>query len=168
MSSNAQAEFLDRLDRHRGILIKVASTYARDAASREDLMQEIVAQLWRSFPRYDGRAAFSTWMYRVALNVAISFSRREFRRTQRVELSESGALERIAAPEPEAGEALERLREQIGKLDELNRALMLLYLDDRPYAEIATILGISETHVATKISRLKERLRRELLPQATR
>jgi RNA polymerase sigma-70 factor (ECF subfamily) len=90
----------------------------------------MVAQLWRAYRRFDERTAFSTWMYRIAVNVAILFHRSEIR--------------------------------LIENLDELNRALMLLYLDDKPYAEIAAILGISETNVATKISRIKQRLKRDV------
>jgi len=75
--NSAQGAFLTSLDRHRGILFKVADAYCRDAASREDLVQDIVLQLWRAYPRFDDRARFSTWMYRIAVNVAISFYRSE-------------------------------------------------------------------------------------------
>lgn len=158
-----QADFLELLDRHLGIPIKVAGAYCRDRANREDLVQEIVAQLWRSFARYDGRVAFSTWMYRVALNVAISFYRQETRRTKNVELRDPAVLEGLERThEPGRNEALDTVLEHVNQLDELDRAVMILYLDDEPYAEIASILGISETNVATKISRIKERLRRKL------
>lgn len=158
-----QADFLELLDRHLGIPIKVAGAYCRDHANREDLVQEIVAQLWRSFARYDGRVAFSTWMYRVALNVAISFYRQETRRTKNVELRDPAALEGLErVHDPGRNEALDTVLEHVNQLDELDRAVMILYLDDEPYAEIASILGISETNVATKISRIKERLRRKL------
>lgn len=163
MSSNsAQDAFLASLDRHRGILFKVAGAYCRDAASREDLVQEIALQLWRAYPRFDGSAKFSTWMYRIAVNVAISFHRSETRKAGRIKLADGALIEEVAAPETDADENLALLREIIGRLDALNRALMILYLDDRPYAEIAEILGISQTNVATKINRLKEQLRRSV------
>jgi RNA polymerase sigma factor (sigma-70 family) len=80
-TNDAQTAFVECLDRHRGILIKVAGAYCRDLAGREDLIAEIVAQLWRAYGRFDERAAFSTWMYRIAVNVAISFRRAEMRKT---------------------------------------------------------------------------------------
>jgi RNA polymerase sigma-70 factor (ECF subfamily) len=162
-TKDAQAAFVDRLDRHRGVLAKVAGAYCRDAAGREDLIAEIVAQLWRAYGRFDERAAFSTWMYRVAVNVAISFQRAEMRKARNVEPAEPAVLENLPAPpEAQSDDALALLREVIEELDELNRALMILYLGDNSYAEIAAILGISETNVATKIGRIKQRLKRDI------
>jgi len=162
-TGDAQVSFVDRLDRHRGILVKVAGAYCRDAAGREDLTAEIVAQLWRAYGRFDERAAFSTWMYRIAVNVAISFHRTEVRKAGNVEPAEPAILETLAS-RADAGsdDALAQVREFIEELDALNRALMLLYLDDNSYAEIAAILGISETNVATKIGRIKQRLKRDI------
>jgi RNA polymerase sigma-70 factor (ECF subfamily) len=158
-----QDRFLGLLDEHGGILHKVASAYAWNPADREDLVQEIVAQLWRSFGRYDERFKFSTWMYRVALNVAISFSRGESRRTRRTVPVAEEHLE-IAAPVSAGrrGEDLEVLHRVIAQLGGLDRALVVLYLDGNRYDTIAEVLGISETNVATKLSRLKQRLRRDV------
>jgi RNA polymerase sigma factor (sigma-70 family) len=162
-TNDAQTAFVDRLNRHRGILIKVAGAYCRDLAGREDLIAEIVAQLWRGYGRFDERAAFSTWMYRIAVNVAISLRRIETRAARHVEPAETAFLETLPSPpEAQGDDALALVREFIEKLDELNRALMLLYLDDYAYVEIAAILGISETNVATKISRIKRRLKRDI------
>jgi RNA polymerase sigma-70 factor (ECF subfamily) len=162
-TNDAQTAFVECLDRHRGILIKVAGAYCRDLAGREDLIAEIVAQLWRAYGRFDERAAFSTWMYRIAVNVAISFRRAEMRKTRNVEAAEPAILEMLPSPpEPQSDAALALVREFIEELDELNRALMILYLADNSYAEIAAILGISETNVATKISRIKQRLKRDV------
>jgi RNA polymerase sigma-70 factor (ECF subfamily) len=155
-------QFVALLDEHRKILYKVARSYCRNPADREDLVQEMAVQLWRSFSRYDDRYRFSTWMYRVALNVAISFSRSETRRSRHVVPADDSLLEIAAVPESaEADEELHLLHSFIGQLDELDRALMLLYLDGNRYDSIAEILGISETNVGTKISRIKEKLRRE-------
>jgi RNA polymerase sigma-70 factor (ECF subfamily) len=162
-TNDAQTAFVDRLNRHRGILVKVAGAYCRDPAGREDLVAEIVAQLWRAYGRFDERAAFSTWMYRIAVNVAISFRRTELRKTRNVEPAEPAILETLPSPpDARSDDALALLREFIEELDDLNRALMLLYLDDNSYAEIASILGISETNVATKIGRIKQRLKRDI------
>ncbi|MGA2761261.1 MAG: RNA polymerase sigma factor [Candidatus Cybelea sp.] len=165
-TDDAQAAFVDRLDRHRGILVKVAGAYCRDAAGREDLIAEVVAQLWRAYGRFDERAAFSTWMYRIAVNVAISFERTEVRKARNVEPAEPAILEMLPAPaDAQSDDAIALVRELIERLDELNRALMLLYLDDYSYAEIAAMLGISETNVATKIGRIKQRLKRDIRAQ---
>lgn len=158
----AQDRFLALLEEHDKILYKVANSYCRNREDRQDLIQEIVVQLWRSFDRFDERYRFSTWMYRIAMNVAISFYRSQSRRTDTVPVDAS--ILEIVAAEPEAEEMpdeIRQLHEFIGRLDEINRALMILYLDGNSYDTIAEILGISTTNVATKISRIKERLRRD-------
>lgn len=156
--------FQSLLREHERIVLKVASLYARQAEDRRDLAQEIGLQAWRSFSRFDpSRAKFSTWLYRVALNVAISTLRKSGGGEARWEPLDAHHLDRIGgevAPEPD--ERLVALYDFIGRLDALNRALILLYLEDRPYAEIAQILGISETNVATKIGRIKQTLREQM------
>ncbi len=156
-------QFEELLQRHRKIVHKVANTYCRDPHDRADLAQEIAAQLWRSFRSYDGTRAFSTWMYRIALNVAISF-RRDSGRRERRDVPLEHALHDVAdTRNASANDArVHALYACIERLDPLNRALLLLYLDERSQREIAEILGLTETNVATKIGRLKERLRREL------
>lgn len=164
-----QLRFEALLREHQRIVFKVAGVYARDAHDREDLAQEIAAQLWRSFGSFDERRAkFSTWMYRVALNVAISHARSARRSgTEHLEPLDDVHLETVAgedgAPHDavERGECLAELHAFIAQLDSLNRALVLLYLEDRSYAEIAEVLGISETNVATKLNRIKQRLRKD-------
>ncbi|MFN8010793.1 MAG: sigma-70 family RNA polymerase sigma factor [Holophagaceae bacterium] len=152
--------FLAQIEPHRGILFKVAGAYTRDPEDLRDLVQDILVQVWRAYPRFDGRCKFSTWMYRIALNVAISFSRAEHARTARL-AREEGLLEALpAAPDPgPPGDELALLHRFIDGLPALDRALALLYLDDRPQAEIAEVLGLTPTHVATKLGRLKQRLR---------
>jgi RNA polymerase sigma-70 factor (ECF subfamily) len=152
------------LDEHRKIVFKVARVYARGQEDRNDLAQEIAAHLWRSFPGYDDTRRFSTWMYRIALNVGISHARREIGRIARFEPLDDAFAGRV--PEYMAGdEPDERLRElwiAIDALEPLDRALVMLYLDERSYAEIAEVIGISETNVATKLSRIKQRLRKRM------
>jgi len=162
-SREHQQRFESLLHEHRRIVFKVAGLYGRSPADRDDLVQEISAQLWRSFARYDERRAkFSTWLYRIALNVAISQARR-WPDLDRCEPLETRHLETIggeAVVEPD--ERLVALHAFIGQLDPLNRALILLHLEDRSYSEIAEVLGISETSVATKISRIKQKLRGQM------
>jgi RNA polymerase sigma-70 factor (ECF subfamily) len=160
-SDASRQQFVALLEQHRRMVFKVANTYAR-TADREDLTQEIAVQLWRAFPAYDPSRSFSTWLYRIALNVGISHLRghatRE-RRTVPLELELHEAADPLSR-EPDADEGSRLLGEFIAQLDALNRALLLLYLDEHPTREIAEILGISETNVTTKINRLKERVRR--------
>jgi RNA polymerase sigma factor (sigma-70 family) len=158
-----QVRFEALLARHRGIVFKVANIYCRDAEDRRDLVQEICTQLWRSYPSYDEHRSFSTWMYRVALNVAISHRRSFTYRDRYLSSLDDAAL--FAIPDAVAHDPDDRVRDLyrvIHQLDDLHRALILLYLEGRSYREIAEVLGISETNVATKLNRLKQRLRKEL------
>jgi RNA polymerase sigma factor (sigma-70 family) len=157
-----QASFLALIEDHRRILYKVARAYGQTAADQDDLVQETVVQLWRSFPRYDARFRFSTWMYRIALNVAISFRRRESTRDQHLTSSGDEVLQIASGAEAAPAEEIELLYRAISRLDDLNKALVLLYLDGHSHAEMAEVLGISTTNVGTRIGRLKERLRDEL------
>ncbi len=156
----AQAQFLALLEAHRRLLYKVARVYGRSPEDREDLMQEAVGQLWRAFPRYDASHRFSTWMYRIALNVAISWQRRE--RTQTRHLVPAGEeIFQVALDAADESEDVALLYRCIERFDDLNRALLMLYLDGRSHQEISAVLGITPTNVATKIGRLKDRLRED-------
>ena len=153
--------FTGLLERHAGIIRKVALGYTSTFADREDLTQEIMLQLWRAYPRYSPARPFSTWMYRIALNVAISFLRRHthpVRQTVSLEEKEIEVVDEHAG-KTEPDERVALLQQVIASLAPLDRGLMLLYLDDHSYRDIAAILGLTETNVATKLNRLKERVR---------
>lgn len=164
MTTDAKERFGALLEEHRGIVLKVVGTYAFGPDDRADLAQEIAAQLWRAYPRYDTAHTFSTWMYRIALNVAISHVRAStYRNKHSVALDD--ALHDIVDDngiDLESGQRVRALHRFIRQLPKLDRALMLLYLEDRSTREIAEILGIGESNVTTKISRLKQRIRNEL------
>jgi RNA polymerase sigma factor (sigma-70 family) len=155
-----QEKFQTLVDEHKKILYKVCNSYCRNRDDREDLAQEIIIQLWRSFGSFDARCQFSTWMYRIALNVAISFYRREDVRTRYV-LSDEEHLLNAVDETANQSEEIQILFQFIGELDPLNKALVLLYLEGNSYLEIAEVLGITETNVATKINRLKQSMRQE-------
>ena len=158
-----QGRFQGLLEDHWRIVLKVTNTYTRSSEDRRDLAQEISYQLWRAFPGYDEQRSFSTWMYRIALNVAISYARTTGLRERRTVPMEAKHEELLSA-DPTSPEALDRaatLDRFMEGLAQLDRALLLLYLEEHSYLEIAEILGISETNVATKISRLKRRFRDE-------
>lgn len=157
-------EFVTLIERHRKIVFKVAHTYCWSADDRDDLAQDIIVQAWRAFPAYDATRPFSTWLYRIALNVAISWVRGHGQR-QRVTVpfdqEQHDVAAATAAPAEEDVRA-RALHSVIRQLDPLNRALLLLYLDDHSYRDMAGILGLTETNVATKISRLKQRIRQHI------
>ncbi|HEY1975129.1 MAG TPA: sigma-70 family RNA polymerase sigma factor [Candidatus Baltobacteraceae bacterium] len=151
-----QAAFVELVEQHAHILQKVARAYCPFAAQRPDLVQEMTIALWRSFERYDPSRPFGTWMYRIALNVAISFFRSESRHA--VRLTPLDDIERAGEPafdDPRIGSLLECI-DDLGPLD---KALILMYLDGYPHADVAGVLGISTSNAATKLARIKQRLR---------
>ena len=155
-------EFLRLIEGNKGIIFKICNSYCANVDDREDLAQEIIYQLWRSGNNFSAEYKFSTWMYRVALNTAISFYRKEKNKTDKLPLAEN--VYEIADKDEGAGkmeENISLLQQFINELKELDRALMILYLEDKSYKEIADILGITETNVATKISRIKENLKQK-------
>jgi RNA polymerase sigma-70 factor (ECF subfamily) len=168
MTADARQAFSDVLDRHRGIVFKVANTYAWEREDRADLVQEIATQLWRAWPRYDPARSVSTWMYRIALNVAISRLRRQ-RHSSRDGVPFDEALHDVAdenAIDPEAEDRLRVLHRFIDTLPPLDRALLVLYPEERSTREMAEVLGLSESNVTTKINRLKQRIRDHVAPAA--
>ena len=152
-------ELTDLIRRHAGLIHRIAYGYCRDATDREEVVQEVALQLWRSRHRYDERRKETTWVYRIALNVAISFQRRERRHREGRLPIDAHAITLAAAPEVEAGEDVQLLMRCIDELGALDKALALLYLDGNDHASIADVLGISVSNVGTKLHRIKDRLR---------
>lgn len=158
--------FLSVIDEHKGILYKIASSYCRDKEDRRDIIQEIVFQLWKSFERYDSRYMYSTWIYRISLNVAISFYRKEIRKGVIFSMQYDEALNAIeikSEDNDEMDESLKMLKQFISELKEIDRALIILYLEEKSYREIAEITGITQTNVATKIGRIKKILKQKFI-----
>ena len=158
-----QERFLHLVEENKKILYKVANAYCKDPNDRPDLLQEIVIQLWQSFNRFDNRCQFSTWMYRIAINVAISFYRSQRHKAQDTVPIKDFVLEIAVADQmlEQAGDDIRLMYKLINQLDELNRILIILYLDGYSQDEIAEILGISSSNVSTKISRIKQKLQQE-------
>ncbi len=153
--------FLSVLEAHKGILYKVAHSYCRDQSDREDLVQEIVVQIWVSFDRYEPKFKWSTWIYRVALNTAISFYRQHKTRKERTQPLPA-FIELVEEEGEDAeNEDLRLLRRFIRELREMDRALILLHLEGLSTQEIATVVNTSPTNVTTKISRIRKKLRRK-------
>jgi RNA polymerase sigma factor (sigma-70 family) len=153
-----EKEFLGMINAHRGIIFKVCNLYAKEKDYREDLFQEIVLQLWRSFPTFRKQALLSTWMYRVALNTAISQFRKDVKKPERLPLSraELEIPDMTTAHEP--NEKTWLLNQAIDRLTRIEKALIMLYLEEKSYHEISEILGITQSNVGVKINRIKTKL----------
>ena len=125
------------------------------------MQQEILLQLWKSFSKFDGRVKISTWIYRIALNTAISFYRNDSKLNNKKTSIDASFITLPQIESDSESDKLSILYQFIERLDELDKALILLYLEDNKYKEIAEIIGISETNVATKISRIKKSLKEQ-------
>lgn len=154
-----EKDFLYLLNAHRGILYKVCNLYLDNVEDRHDLFQEIVLQLWKAFPSFRNESAPSTWMYRVALNTAISNFRKRGKEGKKIELTASELQVPDLRYDDDLNELAIRLREAIECLNAIEKAIILLYLDERSYTEIAAITGISLSNVGVRINRIKSKLK---------
>ncbi len=160
----ANPAFLQLIEQNRGIIFKICNSYCASKNDREDLAQEIIYQLWKSGNNFDGNYKFTTWMYRIALNVAISFYRKTAKNSATVSLSEGDIdIEDKTGEGYETEENFRLLQQAVNELKELDRALMILYLEAKSYREIAEVTGLTETNVATRINRIKDKLKQKLL-----
>ena len=162
---NARANqdlFVDIIRLNKKLIFKVCNGYCKNAEDRKDLMQEIIIALWQSFGKYNDHYKLSTWMYRIALNTSISHYRKDRRRNENTVPFNFDLMElEDENQETILDERIKQLYDFINSLKEMNRALMILYLDNNSYKDIADILGITETNVATKISRIKIQLKED-------
>ncbi len=164
LTKQEEQAFVALIETHQGIIHKVCRLYAFGEAEREDLFQEIVLQLWRNYRSYSGKAKISTWMYRVALNTAISALRKKERRPNlnSNEPLPFGLAERIQ--DPDLAEKRQFLYRAIEQLSEIERAIVLLYLEDHSYDEISQIIGITSNNVGVKLNRIKVKLKKKISP----
>lgn len=150
--------FSEWLKSHKGLFFKIIRSYAFTPQDQEDLFQDIATQVWRSIPNFRGDSAVTTWIYRVGLNCAIAWTRKEQKhRVGKQGLDGVGPV-LVENPRHEDDTQLAWLYEQIGQLNEIDRSLTLLLLDDFSYSEMASALGISEGNVRVKISRIRAHL----------
>jgi RNA polymerase sigma-70 factor (ECF subfamily) len=153
-------EFIRLIKENKGIIYKICNSYCAGKDDRDDLAQEIIYNLWKSFDSFNDVFKFSTWMYRIALNVAISFYRQKKKFKNHDSISEGLIVfEDDSEAKNEAENNLRLLQDFINELKEIDKAIILLYLDDKSHKEIAEITGFTETNVATKINRIKDKLR---------
>lgn len=155
-------KFISVIKDNQNLIFKICYSYCSNSEDRKDLQQEILIQLWNSFTKFDGRVKISTWIYRIALNTAISFYRKDCKYKEKTVTIDASIISlSIFESDSEQDEKVALLYKFIERLNEMDKALILLYLDDNSYKEIAEILGISETNVATKISRVKKNLKEQ-------
>lgn len=160
MKENPSQAFMTVVEDHKALIYKIARMYARNSEDQSDLVQEIIFQLWHSFEKYDPAFRWSTWIYRIALNVSISFYRREKQR-QKLSAPMPEHVFQIENEENTLQEDIRLLYQFIRELKEIDRAMIILSLDGNPQKEIAGILGLSETNVSTRIARIKNRLKQK-------
>lgn len=156
-NNNLKDEFIALIEKHQGIIYKVSRMYCDKEECRQDLFQDILVQLWQSYPSFNRQSKFSTWMYRVALNTAIA----QFRKSKNVNEDHVSEMS-VDIPEEELYKEREERREivhqAIHKLNKAEKAIIILYMDDYTYEEISEISGISVSNVGVKISRIKTKL----------
>ncbi len=152
-----ETEFLQHINQHKGIIHKVARMYMDNADDREDLFQEIILQLWKSYERFQGNSHFSTWMYRVALNTALTFFKKEKRKLAQPMLHEPFDLvDESATSEKES--QLSHFYTAVHQLNKVEKALIFLFLEGQSHREIAINLGITEVNARVKLNRTKEKI----------
>lgn len=157
---NKKQDFINTIRECEGILYKISRIYSEDLIDRQDLYQDIVYQLWKSFDSFKGDSKISTWVYRVALNTSISHLERAGKRRNKVQINED-IFNLFEETDQVMDERVEALYNQIKKLDIIEKGIILLYLDGKSYDEIAIITGFSVTNVGTRLNRIKNKLREQ-------
>ena len=164
MKKELENKFLTDFETNQNIVHKVCRIYTTNQEAHNDLFQEITIQLWKNYSKFRGDAKFSTWMYRVALNTAISLYRKSTRSIKTQDFTDYSF--KIKAEEYDDTEEvqLKALYDAIRKLNDIDKALIFLYLEDKPYKEISETLGISEVNARVKMNRAKDKLKKVLNP----
>jgi len=154
-----ERNFINTIEEHRGIIFKVCKMYCTNEDDSSDLYQDIVAQLWKAWKGFRGEAKISTWIYRIALNTAISGFRKQKRNPLKNSL-DAGKLTIEQEDNLKKKEDIDTLYMAIDMLSDVEKAMMMLYLDEVPYEEIASIMGITQNNVRVKMLRIREKLRK--------
>jgi RNA polymerase sigma-70 factor (ECF subfamily) len=164
LSKELEHAFVTELECNQNVVHKVCTLYTNDRDAHNDLFQEITIQLWKAYPKFRGDAKFSTWMYRVALNTAITLYRKSKKNVKT--LDDETVFYKIKADEydPTEEQQLSLMYKAIKQLNDIDKALIFLYLEDKNYNEISETLGISEVNARVKMNRLKSKLKTILNP----
>jgi RNA polymerase sigma factor (sigma-70 family) len=161
MNKDFEALFLKELNSNIGIVHHVTRAYFADNESRKDSFQEIIFQLWQSYPGFNGSSKFSTWMYKVALNTAIRLSRKETKYNDLVSLDHLAVSDQ-EVKENTSSEKITMLYRCINSLNDIDKAIILLYLDENSYEEIASVTGLTKTNISVRLVRIKRTLEEKM------
>tara|TARA_Y100000815_G_scaffold270845_1_gene296300 strand:- start:7869 stop:8363 length:495 start_codon:yes stop_codon:yes gene_type:complete len=162
LNQSLENKFVELLEENQNIVHKICRLYTHDQESHNDLFQEVTIQLWKAYPKFRGDSKFSTWMYRVALNTAITLYRKSKKKVKTQDYE--SVMYRIPSTDYDdtIEEQLKLMYSAIKQLNDIDKALVFLYLEDKPYSEISEMLGISEVNARVKMNRVKGKLK-ELL-----
>jgi RNA polymerase sigma factor (sigma-70 family) len=160
MNQDLENAFLTGVEQNKQKLLRVCSVYAENDDDKKDLFQESLIQIWQSMAAFEGRSSLSTWMFRITLNVCLRLQSKESRKRDRFKKMDSVNIAHVAEEESNhiEQERLLKLRSCIKKLDDADKAVITLFLEELPYNEISSITGLSENHVAVKLKRIKSKL----------
>jgi RNA polymerase sigma factor (sigma-70 family) len=165
LKSTREQEFVTLVEVHQNVIHKICRLYTKSSAEHKDLFQEITIQLWSAYPKFRGEAKFSTWMYRVGINTAISLYRKSKRKIQ------SFSFDDVAFKIPQddsyddtEDQQLSAIYHAVKQLNDIDKALVFLYLEDKSYKEISETMGISEVNARVRMNRVKKKLKQQLNP----
>lgn len=164
MQTELERKFLEDFEKNQNIVHKICRIYTNNQDAHNDLFQEVTIQLWKNYSKFRGDSKFSTWMYRVALNTAISLYRKSTRSIKTQDISDFAYKIQSSDYDDTEELQLNALYEAIRGLNDIDKALIFLYLEDKPYKEIAVTLGISNVNARVKMNRAKEKLKNVLNP----
>ncbi|MRI01364.1 sigma-70 family RNA polymerase sigma factor [Kriegella sp. EG-1] len=166
MNKDLENTFLNALDEHQHKLLRICSVYSKDDDDAKDLFQEVLVNIWKSMPTFQGSSNIGTWMYRITLNVCLRLKTKERGRQKKTLRLDSHAINIYKTETLENGqqEQLVQLRKCIKQLNEADKAVITLYLEELPYKEIAEVTGLTENTIAVKIKRIKNKLLNCLKP----
>lgn len=164
MQKDLELKFLSDLEENQNIVHKICSLYTTNKEAHNDLFQEITIQLWKNYTKFRGDSKFSTWMYRVALNTAISLYRKSTKRIKTQDISEFTYKIKSQDYDDTQELQLKALYKAVHQLNDIEKALIFLYLEDKPYKEISEALGITSVNARVKMNRAKEKLKNILNP----
>lgn len=160
MTKELENTFLNALEEHQHKLLRICSVYAKDEDDTKDLFQEVLVNIWKSMPSFKGNSNIGTWMYRITLNVCLRLKTKEIKKQKKLLRLDSRAINIYKTEATDDGqyEQLMQLRKCIKNLNEADKAVITLYLEELPYKEISSVTGLTENNIAVKIKRIKKKL----------
>ena len=165
MKSNVEIEFVTQIEKHQNLIHKICCLYSNGDAEHKDLFQEITIQLWKAYPKFRGDSKFSTWMYRVGINTAISLYRKSKLRIQSYSFDDvSYKIPQTETYDDTQDQQLKSIYAALKQFNDIDKAVIFLYLEDKSYKEISEMIGITEVNARVKMNRIKKKLKTQLNP----